>query len=294
MEDLNSATKKVFAPGVYEISNEEYHASAGFSRSAIMEFKRSPKHFWHKYVNPNYVKPEQTAAMEFGTALHTALLEPQEFWNRAAVKPEDKITIGKLPLLRDVGREAYEAAKKLQDEKRIAKEAAEVAFLAESEGKIILSVDDKKRLDDMCESIYQDVYAKELLLGAKYEKSIYWIDRETQILCKCRPDIWHNNFIVDYKTAKNASERAFFYQMMEEGYYMQFAMMHLALKNVLNIDMRDFIFLVQEKEEPYLPAVYQLSEQRLEDGIAEFHGLLRQMKICMENNEFPGYEPRLI
>ena len=286
---------KTFEPGIYDsITNDEYHSSPGLSRSAIMEFKKSPKHFQHKYLNPDYKKPEPSAPMQFGTALHTALLEPKEFYNRVIIKPEEKILIGKLPLLKDVGRLMYDQAKLQQEQNRIAKEAAQIAFEIESAGKIILTFEEKKKLDSMCEAIYSDEYAKDLLVDAIYERSIYWIDPETQLLLKARPDIWHDAFIVDYKTCADASERSFGWEVKNYGYYMQFAMMNEAIKNILGIDMRDFVFLAQEKTEPYLPAIYQLNMQSLDKGIEEFHHLLREIKSCMESNKFVGYSPKFI
>jgi len=285
---------KIFAPGVYEISNDAYHSSAGISRSMLVDFKRSPKHFQHKYLNPHYVKPEPSTAMEFGTALHTALLEPQEFYNRIAVKPEEKIVIGKPLRLKDVGKERFEADKKRIENARVTKEAAEIAFELESKGKIILTAAEKKKLDAMCEAVYSDVYAKELLVGARYERSIFWIDPETQLLCKARPDIWHDQFIVDYKSCDDASEKAFWWAAKSGGYYLQFAMMNQAIKNVLGYDMRDFIFLAQEKAEPFLPAVFQLADESLDKGVQEFRELLTQLKDCMDKNQFSGYEPKYL
>lgn len=289
-----SQERKIFAPGIYEISNDEYHAAAGISRSMLVDFKRSPRHFWYKHLNKNYVKPESTPAMQFGTALHTALLEPQEFYNRIAVKPEEKIIIGKPLRLKDVGRLAFDADKKRIEEARIAKESAEIAFELESQGKIILTADEKKKLDAMCEAVYSDVYAKELLVGARYERSIFWIDPDTQLLCKGRPDIWHDQFIVDYKSCDDASEKAFHWAAKSNGYYLQFAMMNEAIKNVLGYDMRDFIFLAQEKPEPYLPAVIQLSDESLTNGVKEFKELLSKIKESMDRNQFEGYEPRYL
>ena len=80
-----------YNPGIYSISNEEYHSSSGISRSGIVEFKHCPKKFWNKYLNPYYIKPEPTKALNFGNAFHTAILEPHEYDNRYISKPDEKI-----------------------------------------------------------------------------------------------------------------------------------------------------------------------------------------------------------
>ncbi len=284
----------IMNPGVYDISNDEYHASEGISRSAIMAFKKAPLHFWHRYINPNYVKPEQSTDMVFGNALHTALLEPDKLETDYIIKPENKIILGELPRLKDVGREKYEEAKKRREALSAEKDRLEADFERDSAGKIVVSEKDYNRLRAMVDAIHGDYRTKEVITDAQYEKSIYWIDPDTELLCKCRPDIWHHNFIVDYKTTKDASEYAFRRAIHEYGYYIQMAMISEGFKHALGEDMTNFIFLAQEKKEPYIPAIYQLEFSALEIGIAEFKRILFEIKECIENQSFPGYPTKLI
>src|SRR5690348_338538 len=71
--------REIFEPGIYEISSERYHAAAGITRSGIIEFKKSARHYWHKYLNPDYVPKEPTDDMKLGTAFHSYVLEPGKF-----------------------------------------------------------------------------------------------------------------------------------------------------------------------------------------------------------------------
>ncbi len=55
----------------------------------------SPLRYWHKWLNPAFVKEEPTPQMQFGSALHCAILEPAEFHSRYAcelIPPEDCLT----------------------------------------------------------------------------------------------------------------------------------------------------------------------------------------------------------
>lgn len=264
-------------PGVYTITNDEYHAGKGISRSAIMEFRKSPKHYWHKYINTNYKKEKSKPSMEFGTMAHMFLLEPHDFDNHFAVQQN------KLPLLKDVGREAYDLAKQNQSD-----------FIEKSKGKDIITKDEYEKLVAMKNEIFSDELTRELVEGGQYEKSIYWIDPDTELLCKVRPDIWHENFIVDYKVTLNASPYSFQRDIYKYGYHLQFAMMHEASKYALNKEINDFIFLPQEKTEPYLTAVYQCEQAMLEYGVKEFKNILWQIKYCIDSNYFPGYKTQLI
>lgn len=281
-------------PGVYTISNEEYHAAPGISRSAIMEFKKTPAHYWHKYVNPEYVKPNQTESMLLGDAFHVVLLEPEKFEEKFIVKERHDLLIGKLPLLRDVGREAYDEAKKKQEATRAEKERLEREFEERSIDKFVIDEDDYKKILTMKQKVLSESTTREIVTGARVEQSIFWIDPETQMLCKCRPDIWHENFIVDLKTTEDASESEFRRSIDKYGYHIQLGMIQEGLKHQLNIDMRNFLFLAQEKKEPNLNAVYQLDEESIAIGVQEFKEKLWEIKECHQNNYFPGYQTKMI
>ncbi len=146
----------------------------------------------------------------------------------------------------------------------------------------------------MKQKVLSETTTKEIVTGARVEQSIFWIDPETQMLCKCRPDIWHDNFIVDLKTTEDASEAEFRRSIAKYGYHIQLGMIQEGLKHQENIDMRNFLFLAQEKKEPNLNAVYQLDEESIAIGIQEFKETLWEIKECHEKDYFPGYSTKMI
>lgn len=65
-------------PGVYEgISNAKYHGGPGISKSGLDLVHRSPMHYNAVVTAANDRTP--TPAQEIGTAVHMAILEPEEF-----------------------------------------------------------------------------------------------------------------------------------------------------------------------------------------------------------------------
>lgn len=65
-------------PGVYEgIPNAEYHGGPGISKSGLDLVHRSPMHYQAVVTAANDHTP--TPAQEIGTAVHMAILEPEEF-----------------------------------------------------------------------------------------------------------------------------------------------------------------------------------------------------------------------
>ena len=79
---------KLYKDGVYDISNEQYHASEGISRSKLMLLDKSPYHFWYETMSGFAEKQESTPAMNIGSAFHTMLLEPAKFQMEFAVAPK--------------------------------------------------------------------------------------------------------------------------------------------------------------------------------------------------------------
>ena len=52
-------------PGIYDISNDEYHNSHAISRSMLMDFKKNPYYYWYKYHSGKFEKESPTSVMPF-------------------------------------------------------------------------------------------------------------------------------------------------------------------------------------------------------------------------------------
>ena len=76
-------------PGIYtadELSNEDYHAGDGVSSTVLKELiKRSPAHC---RALMDGLRSKTSNAMNLGTVVHTAVLEPHRFWDQYWVAPE--------------------------------------------------------------------------------------------------------------------------------------------------------------------------------------------------------------
>lgn len=70
-----------------ELTNEEYHKARGISASGIKTAKKDVKLYFKKYL----LKKLPSVALGIGTAVHEALLEPDEFsWNNYNFRDSDK------------------------------------------------------------------------------------------------------------------------------------------------------------------------------------------------------------
>ena len=286
--------KKVYPTGCHSISNEAYHSSAGISRSGIVEFKKSAKHFWYKYLNENYVSPPSSPEMEFGTAFHAYVLEPEKFDLEYIVKQDKREKLPEVPLLKDVGREEYDKAKLAYETERLRRKHEDNAFYNAAFGKKQIAQSDLDTIKLMANAIAENPQTDGLITGAQYEQSLYWRDEETGLLCKCRPDILHPHFVVDLKTARDASPRAFQREFYERGYHIQLAFIHMGIKAIYGKHITDFIDLAVEKEAPYCTAIYPIDQTALEYGIGEVRHYLTAIKECYETNQWRSYQSQTI
>jgi exodeoxyribonuclease VIII len=173
-------------PGIYfELSNEAYHSGPGISKSGLDMIAANPSSYLWSKAAPTL--PNALQALDMGTALHCALLEPLEFEKRFIVAPafNRRTTQGK---------------------------ADEAAFLAEvaNEGKTILENEDAAKLVIMKESVMAHPVARLVFESEGHnEASIYWNDSETGELCRIRPDrmpvINNQKIIVDVKKVADMS-----------------------------------------------------------------------------------------
>ena len=265
MEQLN---KKQFEDGVFDISSDEYHQSSGVSRSALMLLKRSPYHFWYEYKSGLAEKKEATDAMNLGSAFHTLVLEPHKFNDEFIIRPSiDRRTTK--------GKEEY------------------AEFEVSAGMRIILTNEQYNKAEQMANALIKNSTISNLLDGALFEQSIFWTDEDTGLQFKARPDIWQPAIVSDLKSTADAEYRAFQYSSSKHGYFLQAGMMYEAMLSI-NKPFEAYVIIASEKEPPYAPAIYPMSEKAIEFGREMFGVYKRHLKQCITNDEWPSYPMREI
>jgi hypothetical protein len=188
-------------------------------------------------------EPEQTDAMAFGSALHAFILEPERFTERYFVSPK----------VRRAGKE-WEA------------------LLAASCGKRILWTDDLARMRLMLAALREQTRTRKLIrVAGAFECCVVWDDEATGLRCKARLDKLlpkGHDIILDYKSAESAEPMAFAKSAANYGYDIQAGFYTDGVKAATGRDCR-FLFLAQEKEAPYLSALFDATDDRCEPMAAE-------------------------
>lgn len=257
--------------GVYtDLSSEDYHGhKASISRSAIMDFDRSPHTYWAKHLNPARPKKDATPAMQMGSAFHAMILEPNTLQDEYIVLPEPVF-------LKDVGRERYDAYK-------------QVLYECEITAKTVIPFKTYQELDAMRLALLKNENAMNLIRESRIENSLFWTDKDTGMLLKSRPDILHSNIIVDLKTTSDASPRAFQYEMVKYGYHIQFAMIRDAVEQLEGRRIENFINIVIETKYPFNTAIYLVDEDAVDQGQLRYKEILVALKSAIGHNTFDDY-----
>lgn len=246
------------------MTEQEYREHPGVNKSTLWEIRQSPAHYKWALDNPS----EDTPALKMGRLIHMCVLETDKLSDTYAVAPDvDRRT--------KAGKDAW------------------AAFMAEHEGKEILTEDEFVQAEMVSRSVWRN--AEDLLGGCRPEVPLFWTDDRTGIRCKCRVDAMKETddrfIIVDLKTTNDASTNAFIRDAVKYGYHVQAAhYINGVVANGLNHGKPvEWWFVVVEKKGPYAVNLIKAETSFLDEGQYKVATLLDKLEECMRVDEYPGY-----
>lgn len=241
-------------PGIYpDIPPGEYHAAKGVSTSFLKAFANSPR-------KARFGEREATQALESGTLIHAAVLEP------------DKLdTLYQPTNLERTGTAAWEAEERMAMGRKLVKRH---------------EFDRSRRIRD---AIYGDYEARELLTGIQVEQSFWWIDPFTGVLRKGRADAVNPHFrcIVDVKTCEDSSREAFRSAVGRYKYHWQQASYTDGWQAAGGWEVHGFVFLALEKEEPFLCGKYRINPEDIDEARYDLNSIMPEVKTCLDTDAWP-------
>lgn len=245
--------------GVHDMTADAYRLAQGVSKSMLdkLAWPKTPAHFRAYLDEP---QPEPTDAMQFGTVVHTAILQPESL-DKIAVKPEG------LDMRTKIGKD----------------------WAAAQGEKTIVSSDRMKAVKRMVDNVWSHPVAKRLLAGSEFERSLFAED-SLGTLRKGRLDVLTKagNILPDLKTCESAAPDDFEksvvnYRLMCQAAY------YLDLCELVGIKREKFCFICVEKSPPYCVAVHELDEMVIEWGRKLYQRDLTVYRQCLESGVWPGY-----
>lgn len=253
-------------PGVYDLTNEQYHAdpcaALSLSSSGARKLMEDPPAvFWHERQHPK----KRTKAMNFGSGAHEWLLEPETFKDRHFILSENhnsRTNAGKA-------------------------ERAE----AEAEGLRVLTHQEWIDLQGMREAVLAHPYAMAAFEGGLPEKSLIWQDRDTGVWCRCKPDYLpgRGRIYADYKTTLSVRTVDLQSTIKNYGYHQQASWYSDGFRALGLIEDPVMLFVFQEKTPPYLVRCVTVGQPSLIVAEEANYKARRIFLLCSKTNEWPGY-----
>ena len=247
-------------------TNEVYHSKTEYIGStSLKKIKQSPLHF-------RDCKFKKTDALDFGTAAHAFVLEPDLFHSEYHIFDEDN---------RPEPEKTFASKLNKAWKEGIYKDHANV-----------ISSEDYQKLIEMKKYLFSNFYAKYLLTKGVNELSHY-IDVFEDVGCKFRPDSLHvkKRIVVDYKTVADASlEGCMKYIANYDGHIQAAYYTDLFEHCYPSTKPAQFYWVFQEKTKPYGVNILKASSQLLDCGRYEYDLLLQEYRHMKETGEFCGYE----
>jgi exodeoxyribonuclease VIII len=235
------------------LTNDEYHLHSAISKSKLDRINKSELH---------YLKPQESNAdhFTFGQAVHDAILLPDLFASKYIIQPESiKIRRGK----------EWEAFLEANKEKEI---------LKKDDYDFAILMRDRIMSHPLCSKIFKNGEPEMSYFG-----NIDGLD------VKCKPDYVSKEIIIDLKTTKDASPDGFSRAIGSYRYHVQSAFYLDVCSQVLNTEIKDFLFIAIEKEPPFAVGVYLIDKESIDLGRKHYLQDLKKIKNLDTNKQYSGY-----
>jgi hypothetical protein len=231
-----------------------------YGSTTLKHVLRSIESFYYELEQPH----RDSLALERGAALHVAI--------------EGLATNGTLDLFNDFIVESPTKTINSKAWRETKNNNPELAVLPEHE---------IENVEKMAKNLYDKTSEIDLFIDGYPEVSFFWIDQETGIKLKCRPD-WFRIInkeiaIYDYKTSKNHDLDSFSKDVIDYNYHLSAGQYCEGVFQVFDIPITEFSHLVIANTAPFEVAYYRFSSPALEEGYALFKSVL---------SKIANYEPR--
>lgn len=279
-----------FAPnteGTFDIPDSLYHdhiKAPDISRGLIVEMlQETPAHV--KALLDGQAKPF-TKAMQFGTLLDKALLEPDRF----------KAGMSHWIVPEGIKLSTKEGIAWKKDHPGIKDEGGLPYLKATNDSPSEASAED---MQEMIESIMRHKVARRIIEQSIKQESAFAVDKDTGLMRKARPDMRlvdnHSRLVlVDLKSTfrGGAGRRAWKQHARRMGYLYQDSHYSGVYEDLFG-ETPFFNFLVVERKPPYAVQLFQIGDRGKHFAIEECKRAMAEFRKCKETGIWPAY-PEII
>jgi len=243
---------------IHDLPFDQYLAGPEVSKSSLWTLHaRSPAHA--------RVEKEPSNAMQLGTAVHCAVLEPDFFAERYHRGPDDRR-----------GNKWKEAQEEYGER-----------LLTSGDYDDALAVRDAVRT--------HPIIRKLTGAGTVREVSAFATDPATGLKIRTRPDAFApgSGLMADLKTTADARASEFARRVGQFGYHAGEAI-YTDTWRAAGADLVAFVFIVIEPKPPYAAQVFELAPDAVDEGRVIIRKALDSWARCAERGEWPGYPAEIV
>lgn len=185
-----------------ELSNAEYHAELEHdSNSSLSLFRKSPPKYYHQRITKRIPLDKDTPAKQMGSAIHTAVLEPEKFDSVIVEIPADVLNA--------------DGHKKGNDWK---------VWSWNNRGRIQLTKAEIDEIRWMVDGVWGNPAARDLLKACTAFESTVMVDGEDPRKCRFDAVAEIDSFYADLKSHCFEDELEFWRSVQQFGYHRQAAL----------------------------------------------------------------------
>lgn len=310
--------------------SDVYHSTIGLSTSGLKMLLDCPAKYYYKYLSGEY-EPKEKPCFKIGKACHTYILEGAEvfeatYWHNPY---KNMLKADILNLLRERCKLLFSSdlkfmplngRSKLFNYKRLMRyitkmfnkygknksikdynvsDLMPILFILDgldTRG-IELDSNELNQVIGVGRAINNNKFAKNAFSQkGESELSIFWVDKETGLWLKCRPDFlpYDCKDIPDYKTCTSANPNTFYGDFIKFGYHVQAAQYRTGVKAVTGIGVESFFFVAQEKEAPFITQVYLPDMDIVNYGDKAVRKAINLYQECIEKGFWDTYSDHII
>jgi hypothetical protein len=253
----------------YECSLKEYHEdTSAFSHSQAEDLIASPPLFHGRHlIHPPIYPKKKSDEFDVGTICHEALTNPNGL-GAVVLEIPDKV-------LNCEGHRKGAAWKEWD----------------ESHPNIIkMKRDELEPVYRMVESVQETVPQWMWNSRREYEFNIRWVDSETGLGLRCRPDwiIYRNDklIILDFKTTRSWTPRTFSSDITKFGFHRQAAWYIDGVLDYFQEDVESFLFIPVDKTPAHETRIYELHPEAIKLGRLENRKALTELAYRLDSNNW--------
>lgn len=252
--------------GIFDnLPYEAYRCIRAVNYSTLKHIKRSPMAYRYFMDHPMPATP----AMQLGSHTHRMILEPDTVGDFAVWGEREGQNVRRGDIWNQF--------------------QAECAV----SGKEIITKEERHLMVQMSAAVRKSALASRYLDGGRSEVSIVWHDKTFNRPCKARIDkikvIGGQAHISDLKTTRDCRRIPFGNEAYRMGYHIQSAMYEQGWKTLTG-EAPVMTIVAAQKNPPFEPAVYSVSEDVLWKGNDDFKYLMKTLAECERTNTWPPAE----